>query len=143
MRSRVPHQELELFSRVPLFSRCSRHELRSIARLGTPLEVREGTELTKEGAPGFEFFLVLEGKVACSVAGRQIAELGSGEFFGELSLLDGKPRSATVTAVGPTRVLVLSASEFATLLQSAPSITVKLLAALSERLRRTRAAALH
>ena len=143
MRSRIPQSELELLSRVPLFAQCSRDELREIAKLGTRLQVAEGTELTKEGAPGLEFFLLLEGEADCAVHGSTAAVLGPGDFFGELSLIDGGPRTATITAVTPLTVTVLSAGEFRGLVRAAPSISLKLLSNLSGRLRDAQASAIY
>lgn len=140
MVRRIPKKELELLSQVPLFSTCSKAELREIARLGTPVEVDEGRVLTKEGAVGREFFLVLEGKAECVVRGRRVAVFGPGDYFGELALIEGGIRTATVTARTPMELLVLSAREFASLLRSSSSITTKMLSALARRLRDLRAA---
>lgn len=139
MRSRIPKQELELLGRVPLFSGCNQSELREIARLGTELVIEPGRVLTEEGAPGREFFLVVEGKAECTIRGRQVAVFGTGDYFGELALLDGGRRTATITATTPMRVVVLSVGEFAGLLQASPSITGKLLAQLGSRLRAAQA----
>lgn len=143
MRSRIPRQELQMLSQVPLFSACSQAELREIARLGTALAVETGSVLTEEGAPGREFFLVVEGEAGCTIRNRQVAVFGPGDSFGELALLDGGRRTATITALTPMRVLVLSAGEFAGLLQASPSITAKLLAQLGSRLREAQAAVVY
>lgn len=143
MRSRIPQDELELLARVPLFTACSREELRRIAALGTRLKVAAGTELTKEGAPGAEFFLLIEGEAECDVRGTTAAVLGPGDWFGELALLDGGPRTATITAVTPLEVTVLSAAEFRGLLHTAPSIGLKFLSNLSGRLRDAQAAGIY
>lgn len=135
MARRIPSKELELLSRVPLFSTCSRRELREIASLGTPVEVDEGRVLTKQGAPGREFFLVLEGKAECIVKGRRVAVFGPGDYFGELAVIEGGTRTATVTATTPMELLVLSTSEFASLLRSSSSIGIKMLTALARRVR--------
>jgi CRP-like cAMP-binding protein len=140
MRSRIPKRELEMLSRVPLFSACSQTELRQIARLGTELDVEAGRVLTDEGAPGREFFLVVEGKADCRVRGRSVAVFGPGDYFGELALLDGGRRTATVKATTPMRLTVLSVPEFAGLVRSSPTISTKLLSHLARRLRETQAA---
>jgi CRP-like cAMP-binding protein len=140
MARRIPSRELELLSQVPLFSRCSKQELREVAKLGTPIEIEEGRVLTKEGALGREFFLVTEGKAECVAKGKRVAVFGPGDYFGELALIEGGTRTATVTAATPMEVLVLSAGEFASLLRSSSSITVKMLSALARRLRELRAA---
>jgi CRP/FNR family transcriptional regulator, cyclic AMP receptor protein len=143
MRSRVPKSELDMLARVPLFANCTQRELREIASLGTELEIPEGVELTKEGATGREFFLVIDGEADCEVNGTTVAVLGPGDFFGELALLDGGPRTATVTAVTPARVIVHNSAEFASLLLASPSIALKLLQNLTTRLRDLQAAAIY
>lgn len=135
MRDRIARRELDMLAAVPLFASCSQNELRQIARLGTPLPVPSGTVLTSEGAPGREFFLIVEGNADCTIGGQRAAQFGPGDFFGEMSLLDGGPRTATVTAVTDMDVLVLDAREFASLLAASPSITSKILATLARRLR--------
>ena len=135
MRSRIPRQELDLLGGVPLFSRCSRAQLREIAMLGTRLEVGPGATLTSEGSAGHESFLLLEGEADCSLRGATVAVFGPGAFFGELSLVDGGPRSATVTASTGLVVTVFDVAEFNRLLRAAPSIALKLLAGLAGRLR--------
>jgi CRP/FNR family cyclic AMP-dependent transcriptional regulator len=140
MRTRVAQREIEMLRQVPLFSSCSQSELRQIAGLGTPVPIAAGRRLTVEGQPGREFFLVLEGRARCEVGGRHAADFVPGDFFGELALLDGGPRSATVVAETDMEVLVLDAREFASLLQAAPSILRKVLATLAGRLRLANAA---
>lgn len=140
MRDRIARRELDMLADVPLFSSCSQSELRQIARLGTPVTVPVGTLLTTEGRAGREFFLVLEGTAECMVGGRHAAQFGPGDFFGELSLLDGGPRTATVTASTSMEVMVLDAREFSSLLAASPSITSKVLATLARRLRAADAA---
>lgn len=140
MRERIARRELDMLAAVPLFSACSQAELRQIARLGTPVTVSSGKVLTTEGTPGREFFMILEGVADCSIGGMHAAQFGPGDFFGEMALLDGGPRTATVTAVTDMDVLVLDAREFSSLLTASPSITTKVLATLARRLRASDAA---
>ena len=142
MRSRIPQQEVDFLRRVPIFEQCSKRELREIAKIGTRHEVSAGWKLTSEGSPGVQSFLLIEGKADCAVRGVTVAALGPGDFFGELSLIDGRPRSATITAVTPLTVTVLNVYEFHHLLRAAPSIALKLLATLAGRLRDAQASAL-
>jgi CRP/FNR family transcriptional regulator, cyclic AMP receptor protein len=132
---RLPKQVLDRLAEVPLFSACTKTELRTIARLGTSLNVPNGSILTQQGKAGFEFFLLLEGMARCLVDDREVATLDAGEFFGEMALLDHGPRHATVVADGPVRVLVLDAREFAKLLDTSPKISLKLLKAVALRTR--------
>jgi CRP-like cAMP-binding protein len=135
MRSRISRRELDLLAEVPLFAGCTRSELKEIATLGTPVEVAAGSELIKEGASGREFFIVVDGKAECSVGGSTAAILGPGEFFGEIALIDGGPRTATVRASTPLRVIVMDSREFAGLIRASPSIGLRMLRKLAGRLR--------
>ena len=131
----VPKAVIEMLAAVPLLSACSKQELRQIAGLGTKIKMRDGEVLTKQGRPGREFFLVLDGRASCSVNAIEVASFGPGDYFGEMALLDQGPRYATVTAEGPMDVLVLETREFWGLLDAAPSIAKKLLVALAQRAR--------
>ena len=134
MRSRIPKQQLELLANVPLFSSCSQSELRLIAQLGTPVEVEKGALLTTQGKPGSEFFLVLSGRASCQVRGKEIVRFGPGDYFGELALLHGGIRTADVVALSPMELLVLDAREFRSMVMETPTIAVKMLGRLAERL---------
>jgi CRP-like cAMP-binding protein len=134
MRTRIPKEQIDLLKEVPLFKSCSNGELRAIAQLGTPVEVEEGAYLTEDGHPGREFFLVLEGSASCRVHGKEVNRFGPCSYFGELALLSGGLRTADVVAVTPMEVLVLDTREFRSMLMTTPSIGVKMLAHLAERL---------
>ena len=127
MLNRIPREVIEDLRNVPLFSACTKDELRAIVRLGTEAAVADGRVLTEQGKPGSEFFLIRSGHVRCLVDGKEVARMGPGDFFGEMALLDKGPRHATVIADGPTDLIVLDRREFSSLLDAAPSITKKLL----------------
>jgi CRP-like cAMP-binding protein len=131
----VPADVLDRLGKVPLFSACSRQELRRIASLGTEVRVGPGTELTRQGEPGSEFFLIRSGGARCIRNGRTVEGFGPGDFFGELALLTKHPRNATVVtdADADTVVRVFDRREFSSLLDDAPAIARKVLAALAER----------
>ena len=129
----IPKSVLEMLSAVPLFSACSKSELRAIAGLGTQISVAGGTVLTTQGEPGREFFLISSGEALCTVDGTEIARLGSGDFFGEMALVEGRPRNATVTAENQMEILVLSVPEFRSLLDSSPAIAEKIRTAVASR----------
>jgi CRP/FNR family transcriptional regulator, cyclic AMP receptor protein len=129
----IPKAVIEMLQAVPLFSDCTKKELREIAGLGSPVSVPDGKVLTTQGAPGYEFFLVLKGKARCEIDGAVVAHFGPGDYFGEMALLEHGPRHATVTAEGPVEVVVLAATEFNGLLDTSPSITRKLLTTLARR----------
>jgi CRP/FNR family transcriptional regulator, cyclic AMP receptor protein len=135
VRDLVPKSVLEGLAKVPLFSACNKEELRRIARLGTETQVSDGTVLAEQGNPGFEFCLVLDGKVRCLIEGKLVATIESGDFFGEMALIDRGPRVATIIADGSVRLLVFDAREFSTLLETAPTIAQKVLKSFAARVR--------
>jgi len=125
--------KIELLKRVPLFERCSRRELGQIAMLADELDLPKARDLTREGASGFEFIILVEGEADVVRGVRVVNELGPGDFVGEIALVSGKPRTATVRTRGPARVLVITASGFRTLMHDVPSIKDKVLAAVTAR----------
>ena len=135
--------KLEHLGRTWLFSGCNKKELGLIGRASDEVEVDAGRILCEEGKPGFEFFLILEGRAAVSRGGRKIATLRRGQYFGELSLLDRKPRSATVTSETPMQLLVLDQRQFDGIMDQVPGLAHKLLTAMAERLREADAKALN
>jgi CRP/FNR family transcriptional regulator, cyclic AMP receptor protein len=126
--------KLELLKRVPLFSRCSKGELSEVAMLADELDLPEGRKLATEGATGKEFVIIVEGAADVRRKGRKINTLGAGDFLGEIALIAGVPRTATVTTTEASRVLVVTAPAFKQLLRDSPSIQLKVLEALAERL---------
>jgi CRP-like cAMP-binding protein len=126
--------KLELLRRVPLFDRCSKGELQQIAGLADELEVPAGRELTKEGRTGYEFVVLVEGVADVRRKGRRVNILYAGDFLGEIALITGTPRTATVTTTVPSRVLVVTARDFRRLLRETPAIQMKVLEALAARL---------
>jgi len=126
--------KVELIKRVPLFADCSKSELRQIAETADEVDVPAGTMLTKEGASGKEFVVIVDGAAEVRRRGRKINELGSGDFLGEIALISGAPRTATVKTTEPTRALVLTAPAFRSLMRRVPSIQLKVLAALARRI---------
>ena len=126
--------KLELLKRVPLFSRCSKRELSEVAMLADELDLPVGRKLATEGATGKEFVIIVEGAADVRRKGRRINTLGAGDFLGEIALIAGVPRTATVTTTEPSRVLVVTAPAFKQLLRDSPSIQLKVLEALAARL---------
>jgi voltage-gated potassium channel len=127
----------EVLASVPLFSGLGRRHLERIGQLCTRVNVDPGAVLCREGASGREFFVVLEGTAAVSMHEVEVGALGPGDFFGELALFDGGPRTATVTATTAMSLLVLSSPEFAALLNEEPAVAVKMLPAIGARIRST------
>ncbi|HEU4673294.1 MAG TPA: Crp/Fnr family transcriptional regulator [Candidatus Limnocylindrales bacterium] len=126
----------ELLKRVPLFSGLSGAALEEIDRLADEVAVPEGRDLVRQGAFAHEFFLVLDGEVEVERDGRPIATLGAGDFVGEIALVDGGTRTATVRTTRPSRLLVLGHREFNTLMADFPDVRIGVLEALAKRVRR-------
>jgi CRP-like cAMP-binding protein len=118
-----------------LFSSCTASELRRIRGSLDEVVVPPGKMLVEEGRVGLELFLIVSGTASVVRGGKRVATLGPGGYFGELALLDRKPRSASVISDTEMDVLVLSQRQFNSVLQAAPTISRKLLAAMAERVR--------
>ena len=128
------NEKVELIRKAPLFAHCSKRELEEIAQLADEVDLREGKEMTRQGARGREFFVLLEGSADVTKDGRRINRLGPGDFFGEIALVSDTPRTATVTATSPVRALVVTDRAFRRLLNDVPQMQAKVLTALAERL---------
>ena len=127
--------KLDSIAAVPLFADADRKQLGKIAQLCTEVSMPAGAVLCREGQPGAEFFVLLSGSVSVTAGGTELAVLPAPDFFGELALLDGKARNATVTATTEVRLLVLSRQEFAALLHDEPQVAVRMLPAIGARMR--------
>lgn len=130
-----PNAYLEYLARVPLFSGCTKAELKSLARRTSDCRVDAGQVIIREGQGAYDFFIVVEGQAEVSRNGRPVAVLGPGAFFGELGLLDPALRDATVTALSPMEIIVLSQWDFEAALDEASGMTRKLVAGMARRLR--------
>jgi CRP/FNR family transcriptional regulator, cyclic AMP receptor protein len=129
--------KVDLLKKVPLFAGCSKTELRQLARIADEIDLREGTVLTREGRTGHEFFVLINGTSRVDKGGRKVADLGPGDWFGEIALLTKAPRTATVTATSPVRTLVIIDRHFRQTVSEMPSIAMKVLTCVAERLSRT------
>lgn len=128
--------KIDLLSSVPLFAGCSKAELRELSATADEVDLREGHILVREGRPGREFFVLVNGTVQVTAKGRKLAELEGGDWFGEIALLTKVPRTATVTATSAVRALVVTDRAFRRLVETMPSIALKVLASVGERLER-------
>jgi CRP-like cAMP-binding protein len=126
--------KIALIRKIPLFKHCSTRELGEIAALADELDLKEGTQLTREGKAGREFFAIVEGTADVLMGGKWIATVHQGDFLGEIALITGRPRTATVKATSHVRVLVITARDFRRLLESSPEIQRKVLLSMAERL---------
>jgi CRP-like cAMP-binding protein len=126
--------KVELIRHLPLFELCSKSDLRRIAALAVERAVEEGAELIHEGEPGSEFYVVVEGEIEVRRRGRRVARLGAGSYVGEIALLSRSPRTATVVAATPLRVLSIAGRDFVELLDAIPELWLKVARTLADRI---------
>ncbi len=126
--------KIELLKRIPLFELCSKRELREIAGIADELSLPAGRTLASEGASGHEFMVVVKGSADVRRGKRTVNLLRSGDFLGEIALITGRKRTASVTTLEPTRVLLITGRDFKRLLRDVPSIQPKVMQALAARL---------
>jgi CRP/FNR family cyclic AMP-dependent transcriptional regulator len=125
----------EVLAGLPLFSGLSKRQLRKIARLAEFKEFAEGDFVTQAGEPGDAFYVILSGRA--KVVGKPRARaLRRGDYFGEMALIDGEPRSATVTAASELQTMRLPRRPFLRLLEQEPRIAIPMMANLAARVRR-------
>ncbi len=124
---------IELLRGLPLFELCSKRDLRRIAAIAVERDLEAGAELIREGEPAGEFYVVVEGEVDVRRRGRRVAHLGPGSFVGEIALLSRSPRTATVVAATPLRVLAISGRDFVALLDTLPELWLKVARTLADR----------
>jgi len=132
--TRTP-QTLALLKLIPLFSGLSERHLKAIARAANEVIVVQGKVLTRQGETGDELILIADGTASVKANGKELARRGSGDVIGEMGLIDGRPRSATVTAETSMTLLVIERRAFNKLLDEIPGLARKLLVELSSRLR--------
>lgn len=126
---------LQHLAEVPLFAGLSKRDLQKIAKASDEVTVEAGRELVTQGKTGRECFIILSGTARVTCNGVDVATLGPGEYFGELALLDGGPRTATVTAETELGTLVLTQRSFAGVIDEVPGLAHKLMSSLAARLR--------
>jgi CRP/FNR family cyclic AMP-dependent transcriptional regulator len=126
---------IEHLKSVALFSACTRKELELIDGTTTELRFPAGQTLARQGENGHEFMVIVEGTARVEISGQTVATIGPGEFFGEVALLDGGPRTATVVAETDLVAEVIGQREFAGLVEDSPHLAKKLLVGLARRLR--------
>jgi CRP-like cAMP-binding protein len=129
-------ERIQLLRGIWLFSTCDDDELARIAAVAKPREADVGSDLTTQGDEGTEFFVIVTGDASAAVDGSEVGTIGPGGFFGEMALIDGGERVATVTATSPMQLLVLDRHDFNEMLELAmPQIAPKLLAVVGARMR--------
>jgi CRP/FNR family cyclic AMP-dependent transcriptional regulator len=126
--------KVDLIRQVPLFAQCSRKELAEVASIADEIDLPAGKELIREGERGREFFVLLDGTAEVHKNRRRLRQMEAGDFFGEIALVSDAPRTATVTTSSPARALVITDRSFRGLLRHSPSIQLKVLQALADRI---------
>jgi len=135
--------KVDLLRKIPLFGRLSQRQLNAVAKHIDEVQLRKGAVLAKQGAQGMEAIIIVDGRARVETDGTMLAELGAGDVVGEMSVIDGKPRSATVIAETPVNLLVLHRRDFVSLLETVPGLQRKLLVTLCERVRQADQALTH
>jgi CRP-like cAMP-binding protein len=137
--SRIGRDEMErrqaALERAPLLANLPKRHLRSIARVTGVRNYGEGTVIVKEGGSGSSFFVILDGRAKVVRGGRTVGRLAPGDFFGEVSLLDPGPRTASVVAEAPTQCLDLAGGDFRRILAGQPQLALAILRGMAQRLR--------
>ena len=128
-------QVIELIKAVPIFSACTQKELRGIATSGKEVEFEAGRTICEEGQTGVGMHVIIAGEVKVMVGDRTRRRLGPGAFFGEIALLDGGPRTASVVAETPVHTFAITSWNFRAVLKSHPSLPLKMLEEVASRLR--------
>lgn len=123
----------EHLAQVPLFQGLSRRQLRTVSSLATRIDVQPGKVLAKEGRPGFEFFIVLDGEVDVRHGDQVVETRGPGEYVGEMALMDSRPRTADLVAKTPVIIEVMSSREFQSLLSEVPVLSDQIRATVAAR----------
>ena len=131
----MAHSKAQALKGVPLFSKLSKKELEFVAGHGDEVEVKAATKLTTQGRPGDSFYVILDGEAVVEIDGEPRRTLKAGDFFGEISMLDRGPATATVKTKTESKLLVMSHSQFRDTIKASDSLLVKVLLAMGERLR--------
>src|SRR5712664_3998463 len=127
--------KIDALSKVPLFSQLSRHELEFVATRTDEAEVPAGKVLTRQGRPGDTFYVLLGGEAKVVIDGDLRRTLKTGDFFGEISMLDRGMATATIRTKTESKLLVMSHSQFRDTIKASDTLLVKVLLAMGERLR--------
>jgi len=129
-------QKIDLLKKVPLFSNLSKRHLNEIGKHADQVSIKAGKVLAQQGRTGREFVFIVDGKAQVKKDGKVIRHLSSGDFFGEISLIDGEPQTATVIAETDMTILLVHSSSFDHLLDTIPGLQKKIMVSLCKYLRR-------
>ena len=131
----MPDSKTSALAAVPLFAHCGPRDLEFVASRADEVAVETGRQLLRQGAPGDTFYVLLEGQAAVEVDGQRRTTLGPGDFFGEISMLDRGPATATVVTTTPARLMVMSHAQFRDAIKGSDDLLGHVMAAMGERLR--------
>jgi CRP/FNR family transcriptional regulator, cyclic AMP receptor protein len=127
----------DLLRLVPLFNGLTEPSFEAIANLASETDYATGDQLVRQGNPGDTFIIMVTGRARVDRDGKTLRELGPGDFLGEISLVDGSPRTATVTALDPIHAFVIQREGFLELIDRIPVFRLDVLSCLSQRIRAT------
>jgi CRP-like cAMP-binding protein len=130
-------RKVEQLRRMPIFSRCSKAQLESLARNTDEVDLAAGRTLIVQGQANHTFYLLLKGEVEVEVQGHPPRRLGQGDFVGEISMIDPGPATATVVTTTPVEALVMSHAQFHNAIKADETIALRVMAVMAERLRRS------
>lgn len=133
----------EDLAKVWIFSKLEKSDLERIGKVVVPRSYKAGDEIVKEGEQAVAFYVIVKGKVEVTKAGEVLNTLHAGDGFGEMALLDGWPRVASVIATEDTECLVMTRWDFAAELRTNPTIALAMLPVMSKRIRELEGDAVH
>jgi CRP-like cAMP-binding protein len=136
-------EKLDLLQRIPLFAGFDRHHVERLGMLTEEVDVPAGKVLIRQGELGDDLMIIYSGLVAVERDGIKVNELGPGDFFGEIALLEQGPRTATVTTETPSRLLVINHRDFHAVMDEFPEVAARVMSTLAHRLRTLEPAAVH
>ena len=136
-------EKLELLHTIPLFARLDRHHIERLGALTEEVDVPAGKVLIRQGDTGDDLMVIVWGQVGVERNGKRINQLGAGDFFGEIALLERGPRTATCTAEAPTRLLVVNHRDFHALMEEFPAVAAEVLLTLAHRVRLLESSVVH
>jgi CRP/FNR family transcriptional regulator, cyclic AMP receptor protein len=131
----IPSNVIRYFEAIPLFRAVSKGGIRALIQAATEVDLPEGKMLVREGDSGRELYVIVRGTARVTRGGRRLAEMGAGDFFGELAFLSHGPRTATVTSTSQMRLMVLGPREFEGVVEREPKLALQVLQAAATRLR--------
>ena len=136
MLLRRSSQKIDLLKKVPLFNNLSQRHLKEIAKHADQVQVEKGRVLVQQGKTGWEFIFIVEGKARVEKNRKVIRQLSGGDFFGEISLIDGELRTSSVIAETTMTLLIVHKPSFDHLLDKIPGLQKKIMISLCQYLRR-------